>query len=1270
MFPSCDSFWKCQSLFDKISRMFDSHCEGFSCSVFNAVVTLAERMSVEPPLSRTASNFRSAKITRDIKMEFTLSIDCVLGLPVTNSKPKFFVQFERGEAVSGKTPEFHAVVDHQRALDMLPQGLGKVAPTFAHVGYKTTFVSTLQRKGDFNYRPKVFKIHVVDAEYGTGLIGGELNLGNHVDREMMPEKSFEVPNRSEDKYLLFTLSAEPFKDAEARRKAEATQLRVERMNKNKGGEAGKTTNAAGDIDEDEIVDGAAGSPSMNRSASRRNDQMRDEKQGLSASQNSSPNASARNRGGAAGARGGPAASRSRNAQDNSSDDELGELVDSVYTKETGNEPKKSQPQPKSSTAAAPAAAPPAQRPAEKQPAKKAASPEPEQPKKQQSTRPPQPTPSQQRSQSQPEQKPEKKEKKEEAAAPPPRKDSQKRSASEPTNNQPKPKPGQAVASQPVRGKRSQQRNDDSSEDEFTAMVDTAAGVKPQGSGKNDSARGGAADRRRGQIAGDGSARGAREEPQQASAAATRERSAGAARGEPQPTAFAEIQQVEEQGAESDSSDEPQVLPELSAVKIRHDNSAEEASRPQRRIITKKTSVVSERTLTPVEVREKRAKEERHRRRRDAGQSSSSDEDVDISKIGLEPVSKEDRETKNVYGSSQSQSRDAPVATATCSQSRPTSLKPPQGAVEDAVTTRVNNWIREARSTVLLDNGVPPPEPNDHVQRVSKRQSVSKAEKDIPLPYTSQLVLEVLHTARIHNNELQQFVSDFLRMVLYDEVVKHTRHYGVWLRILLNIVEELIGYYYPVEGELPQGTTLADVVEEQEFFSSMLAATIQEKDGNFTDAEQGNGDHVHFIMDNALHRKLQPPGQRTQTRWEVEESDQDREDRMFLHAFVVIEATVVMEQLVHLLGDRVASVLTYTNRPFSWTKREEETVGDLEAAELGPTDFIFSVSRQQSRVVSSSNSTNAKMHLFSTQLGATGWLPRLLDELNVIYANVAYPQPVRGGSTAKVAAIADRKPGDIPPRVQGLLAEVFRPIFFNINTALMNRMHIPSKADSAKDDDSDAKAKADKKKKKQAADTEDQGPKPAEIMQLKTAKDAMSLKLTVSALEQWCKDHNLYNECRKELLPLRQMCDLMILPKSIFVDIKTRMEICGLVPDELVFHALQQFVADPREVVPDTVPTSLLDSMASALAMRYAVKGPAEETTGKGKKGKAQSAASQRDLVSQQVKIPLASMDGSNVGLNYLDSVIQRRKADAPGAVPKAKGEESAPIRESLEWDIR
>lgn len=97
--------------------------------------------------------------------------------------------------------------------------------------------------------------------------------------------------------------------------------------------------------------------------------------------------------------------------------------------------------------------------------------------------------------------------------------------------------------------------------------------------------------------------------------------------------------------------------------------------------------------------------------------------------------------------------------------------------------------------------------------------------------------------------------------------------------------------------------------------------------------------------------------------------------------------------------------------------------------------------------------------------------------------------------------------------------------------------------------------------------------PDKKCRLTTVRDGMNFKLTLSMLEGWLQQHQLFTAVRETLLPCRQLCDLLILQKKLLQNSEVSDEVTSLLHPTAVVMLLEQFsssVDDMGDYVPPDV----------------------------------------------------------------------------------------------------
>lgn len=112
-----------------------------------------------------------------------------------------------------------------------------------------------------------------------------------------------------------------------------------------------------------------------------------------------------------------------------------------------------------------------------------------------------------------------------------------------------------------------------------------------------------------------------------------------------------------------------------------------------------------------------------------------------------------------------------------------------------------------------------------------------------------------------------------------------------------------------------------------------------------------------------------------------------------------------------------------------------------------------------------------------------------------------------------------------PLVQLVSGELFRTIMSNINTAFLNHMVDRSNPE-----------------------------KPT--LRVNSPKRGIQFKLCLSMLESWLQQRRMFNISRHELLPCRQYCDLILLPKVALRNIELREQTTSRLPPALVLFTLR------------------------------------------------------------------------------------------------------------------
>lgn len=96
--------------------------------------------------------------------------------------------------------------------------------------------------------------------------------------------------------------------------------------------------------------------------------------------------------------------------------------------------------------------------------------------------------------------------------------------------------------------------------------------------------------------------------------------------------------------------------------------------------------------------------------------------------------------------------------------------------------------------------------------------------------------------------------------------------------------------------------------------------------------------------------------------------------------------------------------------------------------------------------------------------------------------------------------------------------------------------------------------------------------------LRTMRDGMNFKLALSMFERWMQENGLFTTCRAELLPCRQVCDLLILQKKLLRNADMSDEVTSCLNPQLVVFLLEQYdsYAGESDAI-DVVPLDVLES---------------------------------------------------------------------------------------------
>jgi hypothetical protein len=76
--------------------------------------------------------------------------------------------------------------------------------------------------------------------------------------------------------------------------------------------------------------------------------------------------------------------------------------------------------------------------------------------------------------------------------------------------------------------------------------------------------------------------------------------------------------------------------------------------------------------------------------------------------------------------------------------------------------------------------------------------------------------------------------------------------------------------------------------------------------------------------------------------------------------------------------------------------------------------------------------------------------------------------------------------------------------------------------------------------------------------IRNADDALRLKRSVTAVEAWASTHGIAAPVAVVLLPLRQLCDAILLPSEVFADEEIRAEVLGALPRGMLHNLFKAF----------------------------------------------------------------------------------------------------------------
>ena len=133
-----------------------------------------------------SSQSKKGKVTRDVKMVFDIFVETLQGgVPGQGYVAKFW----RGENTSGNSPIVRAS-----------------SAGVAEFKYRAQFTCTLQRKNDFAYKKKEFRLHVEESPGGFIIADVVYDLAEAVDHEMFPNKKLMTRSADGRARLLFSIS--------------------------------------------------------------------------------------------------------------------------------------------------------------------------------------------------------------------------------------------------------------------------------------------------------------------------------------------------------------------------------------------------------------------------------------------------------------------------------------------------------------------------------------------------------------------------------------------------------------------------------------------------------------------------------------------------------------------------------------------------------------------------------------------------------------------------------------------------------------------------------------------------------------------------------------------------------------------------------------------------------------------------------------------------------------------------------------------------------
>lgn len=363
-----------------------------------------------------------------------------------------------------------------------------------------------------------------------------------------------------------------------------------------------------------------------------------------------------------------------------------------------------------------------------------------------------------------------------------------------------------------------------------------------------------------------------------------------------------------------------------------------------------------------------------------------------------------------------------------------------------------------------------------------------------IPRASLLILSPLR--RWTGERRLIFAHDFV-LYLYQDVLRHTRHHGAWINILIHVLYDSLGQVEALESEEAQRQQEDD---EQEIADELLEM-LDDKE-LINDTLQKSYMNAAAARDDVLSQLLRDwmSGERTPAA-----------DKMGSALVVIISVTIddVLRRLCTGLAKRPLAVIKQAAVPPSaqpaWATADGYTIAVplLRAREIAKRG---------------GNSGNLTQHLMVEDANVA----LVMHTLDALYDELLPP------------GVAQH-----PPLMRLCTIEIFKLVVRNVTSAYLNNL------------------------------TKDG------TFVVRAAKDALHLKMTVTLLERWLQEHQLFMSCRGEFLPLRQFVDVAIMPKRMLLQPASRADLAKHLPAPFLYHFLRQFEPNPRDLEADTVPGELL-----------------------------------------------------------------------------------------------